>query len=64
MNDEKKNAPDDVIKSCDAIIDETQKNLANAYYFRAARVPTSGTWTAPSAIMASRSASIPTTPIT
>ena len=35
MNEQRKNAPDDAIKSCDAIIDETQKSLANAYYFRA-----------------------------
>ena len=32
MNEQRKNAPDDAIKSCDAIIDETQKSefLGNA----------------------------------
>jgi tetratricopeptide (TPR) repeat protein len=35
MNEQKANAVDDTIKGCDAVIDETQKSLANAYYFRA-----------------------------
>jgi tetratricopeptide (TPR) repeat protein len=35
MNEQKSAAADSAIKSCDAVIDETLKNLANAYYFRA-----------------------------
>ncbi len=35
MNEQKANAVDDTVKACDAVIDETQKSLANAYYFRA-----------------------------
>ena len=35
MNEQKANPVDDAIKACDAVIDETQKSLANAYYFRA-----------------------------
>jgi tetratricopeptide (TPR) repeat protein len=35
MNEQKSASADSAIKSCDAVIDETLKNLANAYYFRA-----------------------------
>ena len=35
MNERKSASVDAAIKSCDAVIDETLKNLANAYYFRA-----------------------------
>ena len=35
MNEQKSASVDTAIKSCDAVIDETLKNLANAYYFRA-----------------------------
>jgi len=35
MNEQKANSVDDTVKACDAVIDETQKSLANAYYFRA-----------------------------
>ena len=34
MNERKSLAPALVVKSCDAVIDETIRNLANAYYFR------------------------------
>ena len=34
MNERKSVNPDVAIKSCDAVIDETLKNLANGYYFR------------------------------
>ena len=34
MNERKSAKPDVAIKSCDAVIDETLKNLANGYYFR------------------------------
>jgi len=34
MNERKSGNPEVVIKSCDAIIDETLKNLANGYYYR------------------------------
>ena len=34
MNEQKSAAPDTAIKGCDAVIGETLKNLANAYYFR------------------------------
>jgi tetratricopeptide (TPR) repeat protein len=34
MNDEKSASADAAIKGCDAVISETLKNLANAYYFR------------------------------
>ena len=34
MNERKSANPDVAIKSCDAVIDETMKNLANGYYFR------------------------------
>ena len=34
MNEEKSASVDTAIKGCDAVIDETMKNLANAYYFR------------------------------
>ena len=34
MNDEKSASVDTAIKGCDAVINETLKNLANAYYFR------------------------------
>jgi len=35
MNERKSATVDAAIKNCDAVIDETLKNLANAYYFRA-----------------------------
>jgi tetratricopeptide (TPR) repeat protein len=35
MNERKSASVDTAIKSCDVVIDETLKNLANAYYFRA-----------------------------
>ena len=35
MNEQKSASVDAAIKSCDAVIDETLKNLANAYFFRA-----------------------------
>ena len=35
MNERKSASADDAVKSCDAVIGETLKNLANAYYFRA-----------------------------
>jgi tetratricopeptide (TPR) repeat protein len=35
MNERKSASVDAAIKSCNAVIDETLKNLANAYYFRA-----------------------------
>lgn len=34
MNEQKSASPDIAIKGCDAVIGETLKNLANAYYFR------------------------------
>ena len=34
MNERKSTKPDVVIKSCDAVIDETLKNLANGYFYR------------------------------
>lgn len=34
MNDQKSASVDTAIKGCDAVISETLKNLANAYYFR------------------------------
>jgi tetratricopeptide (TPR) repeat protein len=34
MNDQKSASADAAIKGCDAVISETLKNLANAYYFR------------------------------
>ena len=34
MNERKSAKPEVAIKSCDAVIDETLKNLANGYYFR------------------------------
>lgn len=34
MNERKSAKPDAAIKSCDAVIDETLKNLANGYYYR------------------------------
>jgi tetratricopeptide (TPR) repeat protein len=34
MNERRSLKPDVAIKSCDAVIDETLKNLANGYYFR------------------------------
>src|SRR4051812_1027011 len=34
MNDGKSAQPDTAIQNCEAIINETSKNLANAYYFR------------------------------
>ena len=34
MNDDKSGSVDTAIKGCDAVINETLKNLANAYYFR------------------------------
>jgi tetratricopeptide (TPR) repeat protein len=34
MNERKSASVEAAIKSCDAVIDETLKNLANAYYFR------------------------------
>jgi tetratricopeptide (TPR) repeat protein len=34
MNDERSASADTAIKGCDAVINETLKNLANAYYFR------------------------------
>jgi tetratricopeptide (TPR) repeat protein len=34
INEQKSASVDAAIKSCDAVIDETLKNLANAYYFR------------------------------
>ena len=34
MNDDKSASVDTAIKGCDAVINETLKNLANAYYFR------------------------------
>ena len=34
MNERKSVAPVTAIKSCDAVIDEIIRNLANAYYFR------------------------------
>ena len=34
MNEEKSASVDTAIKGCDAVIGETMKNLANAYYFR------------------------------
>src|ERR1043166_8346778 len=34
MNDKKSASVDTAIKGCDAVISETLKNLANAYYFR------------------------------
>ena len=34
MNEQKSASVDTAIKGCDAVIDETLKNLANAYYFR------------------------------
>jgi tetratricopeptide (TPR) repeat protein len=34
MNERKSLAPALVVRSCDAVIDETIRNLANAYYFR------------------------------
>jgi tetratricopeptide (TPR) repeat protein len=35
MNERKSASVETAIKSCDTVIDETTKNLANAYYFRA-----------------------------
>jgi tetratricopeptide (TPR) repeat protein len=35
MNERKSASVETAIKSCDSVIDETLKNLANAYYFRA-----------------------------
>ena len=34
MNEQKSASADSAIKGCDAVIGETLKNLANAYYFR------------------------------
>jgi len=34
MNESKSTEPDAAIRSCDAVIGETTKNLANAFYFR------------------------------
>ena len=34
MNEQKSASVDTAIKGCDAVINETLKNLANAYYFR------------------------------
>jgi tetratricopeptide (TPR) repeat protein len=34
MNEKKSLAADKVVQSCDAVIDDTIRNLANAYYFR------------------------------
>ena len=34
MNDQKSASVDTAIKGCDTVINETLKNLANAYYFR------------------------------
>ena len=55
MNEQKSASADTAIKGCDAVIGETLKNLANAYYFRGSAKFARAISTARSAITARRS---------
>jgi len=62
MNEQKSASVDAAIKGCDTVIDQTLKNLANAYYFRAGAKLGKNDFDGASATMARRCGLTPRTP--